>query len=95
MNIEGIEYMHIVCPNGFDCANYRGLFPECKSCEWNQELEYTVTQTTIAQKCPICEGRGNVYHGFYEHSNPVYGTGGLLTEVCRNCAGTGILYVKQ
>lgn len=49
----------------------------------------------IQQKCPICEGTGFVQGGFY---NAV--PGGLKisvtsTETCRNCSGTGVVYVRQ
>ena len=52
-------------------------------------------QTTIAQKCPICEGRGFVAGGFYTSTPGCGSVTANITETCRSCAGTGILYVKQ
>ena len=40
----------------------------------------------IQQKCPICEGNGIVSGVFYDI---------LITETCKNCAGTGVVYVEQ
>jgi len=42
------------------------------------------------QKCPVCEGRGNVPVGFY---NP-YGLGTVSSttpEECKTCHGSGII----
>ena len=60
----------------------------------------------IQQKCPICEGYGNVHGGFYgtlpRYSRgfysmlPGYSTSKVcLSETCRNCNGTGVVYVAQ
>lgn len=49
----------------------------------------------IQQKCPICEGHGNVIGGFYNILPGCQGVTSVLTETCRNCLGTGVVYVKQ
>jgi DnaJ-class molecular chaperone len=49
----------------------------------------------VQQKCPICEGRGNVEGGFY-NSIPNCPTMALeALEMCRNCKGSGVVHVKQ
>jgi len=49
----------------------------------------------IQQKCPICEGHGNVAGGFYHAlpGQPWFST--TVTEICRNCGGSGVVHVKQ
>lgn len=50
---------------------------------------------TIQQKCPICEGHGNVPCGFYTAlpGRPWISSSSL--DQCRNCKGEGVVYVKQ
>ena len=47
------------------------------------------------QKCPICEGTGNVTGGFYNSLAGVPYTSTMVMEQCRNCNGTGVVYVNQ
>jgi len=49
----------------------------------------------IQQKCPICEGRGNVIGGFYSATPGCQTVTSHLTETCRNCLGIGVVYVQQ
>lgn len=49
----------------------------------------------IQQKCPICEGHGIVVGGFYSALPGCQTVTSQLTETCRNCLGTGVVYVKQ
>jgi len=41
-----------------------------------------------AQKCPVCEGRGQVDGMFYRD-----GTGIAGWDQCRSCIGSGVIYV--
>lgn len=50
---------------------------------------------TIQQKCPICEGHGNVQGGFYNQLPNCPCMSSVTSEQCRNCDGTGIVYVQQ
>jgi len=50
---------------------------------------------TIQQKCPICEGHGIVMGGFYSSLPNSQGITTVLTEPCRNCGGSGVIYVEQ
>lgn len=43
------------------------------------------------QKCPICEGRGNVPQGFYARQPSLPTTAPPLLEPCRSCDGKGVL----
>ena len=43
------------------------------------------------QKCPVCEGRGNVPDGFYARQPPLAVTV-PQTEPCRACGGRGLLF---
>jgi len=52
-------------------------------------------QVTIQQKCPICEGHGIVPGGFYNSVSGAEMISSSGTEMCRNCNGTGVVYVKQ
>jgi hypothetical protein len=49
----------------------------------------------IQQKCPICEGHGLVQGGFYNSIPCVMSISSNCTEVCRNCSGSGVVYVEQ
>lgn len=49
----------------------------------------------IQQKCPICEGHGNVIGGFYNSLPGCQTVTTHVSETCRNCCGTGIVYVLQ
>ncbi len=42
---------------------------------------------SIVHKCPVCEGSGKVIHNFYKDKS---GIG--LTEECRFCKGSGVLW---
>lgn len=91
------DYMQIQCPNKPElplCGEHRGMLSECKTCPYNEDLTYYTVQSTIAQRCPICDGRGIVQGGFYNSlGGSVLSTN--VTEPCRTCAGAGIIYVKQ
>lgn len=46
-------------------------------------------------KCPVCNGTGNVPMGFY-YPYPYRGnTTGGLTEQCRTCRGSGIVWSED
>jgi len=48
------------------------------------------------QKCPICEGHGNVMGGFYQTVPGVITTTSTnVAEVCRACRGSGVIYVSE
>jgi RecJ-like exonuclease len=49
----------------------------------------------IQQKCPICEGHGIVDGGFYNSTPGNQSISTNSSEICRNCNGTGVVYVKQ
>ena len=42
--------------------------------------------------CPVCQGRGFVALGFYQHLPGVGIVGG--TEPCRTCNGSGVIWGK-
>jgi len=42
-------------------------------------------------RCPVCEGRGTVPHGFYSHEE--MGTdASTAPETCRTCNGQGVIW---
>ena len=43
------------------------------------------------QRCPICYGKGKVPAGFYELTDYVSSTDIKQPEICRACAGSGVL----
>ena len=43
-------------------------------------------------KCPVCEGRGFVYNGFYQTLQDYYTSSSTATETCRTCGGKGIVW---
>lgn len=50
---------------------------------------------TIQQKCPICNGYGIVPEVFYySYLGCIYMTTNT-SEPCRNCNGSGVVYVEQ
>lgn len=58
---------------------------------FSQQVTAPTTMYTI-QRCPVCEGRGNVPVGFYGRMAVSTGTG---PELCRSCDGRGILKVSM
>lgn len=48
------------------------------------------------QKCPVCNGRGHLPHGFYTNTNPDgYGTSNSTApETCKTCLGQGVIEVN-
>lgn len=69
--------------------------------DWLSPLEYRPTyywtSTNQAQKCPVCEGRGQVPPNFYRIVEPPDWTYTLSStllspETCRTCGGRGIIY---
>ena len=46
----------------------------------------------MVYKCPVCEGRGFVYDGFYGNTKSQYYTAEPYgRNTCRACYGTGII----
>ena len=46
----------------------------------------------MVYKCPVCEGRGFVYTGFYSDTvSPIYTSNSYGKNTCRSCFGTGII----
>ncbi len=44
------------------------------------------------QKCPICNGNGQVSGGFYDHPGDCpYWVSDHTSEVCRSCNGCGLI----
>jgi DnaJ-class molecular chaperone len=66
------------------------------STKYNNPSDWTITtiKGKTPYRCPVCEGRGIVPHGFY-----LYPAGQTFTdsetspEKCRSCNGTGIVEV--
>ncbi len=46
------------------------------------------------QKCPVCDGRGNVSAGFY-HAYPVNMLTSTCPETCRTCGGSGVILESE
>ena len=44
----------------------------------------------IAQKCPVCEGRGTVHEGFYDQAPSCTA---IIRPTCRSCGGRGMVFV--
>lgn len=42
------------------------------------------------QKCPVCEGRGLLPHGFYI-PNEQFTSSNTTPEICKTCGGKGII----
>jgi DnaJ-class molecular chaperone len=43
------------------------------------------------QKCPVCEGSGQVPYGFYDSTGYDGGATYFPNEICRTCQGKGII----
>lgn len=50
----------------------------------------TWAQAQRPYRCPICEGKGIVSHGFYEIGS--VSTNSPTTDRCRSCAGSGVVW---
>jgi DnaJ-class molecular chaperone len=47
---------------------------------------------TPTQKCPVCEGRGIVPHGFYSYpAGQQFSSTDTTPEKCRTCDGGGVV----
>lgn len=46
------------------------------------------------QRCPVCDGRGTVPMGFYNHTYDGQSSSAAEppTEPCRGCSGTGVVW---
>ena len=44
------------------------------------------------QKCPVCEGRGKLPHGFYNTSE-IFSSASIGDEICKTCNGQGIIRI--
>jgi DnaJ-class molecular chaperone len=64
----------------------------------NKEVVSTRVETnfppTFPFRCPICNGNGLVPGGFYNQTSG-FSMSTNVSEQCRACNGTGIIYVKQ
>jgi DnaJ-class molecular chaperone len=49
---------------------------------------------THVEKCPVCEGRGTVPHGFYDTTNGEWISTSIVPEKCRSCDGRGYVVVN-
>lgn len=64
--------------------------------EANRKLEsaetfrFKLSGAKSPHKCPVCEGRGTMQHGFYSHG--INSTTAINYETCRTCGGTGVLW---
>lgn len=43
-------------------------------------------------KCPVCNGKGIVPTGFYNSLSGYYISSTTVSEKCRSCNGTGIIW---
>ena len=86
-------YSQIICPYNIDksCAELRNSILQCETCAWSKDYTYTIS-SKVPYRCPICEGRGIVPGGFYISLSGGWGTSTNVTEPCRSCAGSGIIY---
>ena len=50
------------------------------------------TTKQVAQRCPVCEGRGSLPCGFYSGATSATS---LNADECRTCWGSGVLYVQE
>jgi hypothetical protein len=55
---------------------------------------WTSPVSQIPHRCPVCEGRGIVPHGFYvsPSNQQTYLSSSAAPEVCKSCAGTGVIF---
>lgn len=53
-------------------------------------IKFDVQVTGYWQRCPVCEGRGWLPHGFYRTSQ-YFGSTSTADECCRRCNGTGTI----
>lgn len=58
--------------------------------EESQKFRFKLVGDKSPHKCPICEGRQILPHGFYSHG--INSTTAINYETCRTCGGTGILW---
>ena len=46
----------------------------------------------VAQRCPVCEGRGQMPQGFYQSYGSQWTTSSLGAVPCRSCNGLGFVW---
>jgi hypothetical protein len=85
------------------CTCHRWPTVTLQSEKWPPEPKGTTTAGTTTKmikevptktphRCPVCEGRKSVPYGFYL-DRETQSTSVQLVEPCRQCGGTGIIYV--
>lgn len=47
---------------------------------------------TVPYRCPVCDGTGSVPDGFYLQLNGCWSGTNTISETCRSCYGTGIVW---
>lgn len=45
----------------------------------------------VPHKCPVCDGKGVVPHGFY-NTSPYFSSTNIAPETCRSCYGQGVIW---
>lgn len=56
-------------------------------------LHYTFGAGQTPHRCPICDGKGKVQRGFYDHIGvESYAVSDAMPECCRSCNGIGVLW---
>ena len=60
-------------------------FSEATECTW------PLRNSSTPHKCPVCDGRGDHMHGFY---NECADTTNTARVPCRGCSGQGIIWAR-
>jgi DnaJ-class molecular chaperone len=71
------------CPS---CGGWHPLGTPCHG----RGVPVTITERR-PHRCPVCNGRGNLPHGFY-NPNPTGLSDNTAEVQCRACGGTGIVW---
>ena len=95
---EGAETIqpHITCPkcsstNNSELAKNDRLCYDCNH-SWSEQQPPAEGAEEIAQRCPVCMGKGLVPNSFYATTSGIGSTTQtFLPEKCRTCNGAGVI----
>lgn len=72
----------------FRCLECKLVLSKC-TCNGALPLVSLGEPKGIPHRCPVCDGRGQVFNGFYPQTDNIVTIG---PEHCRTCSGLGLVW---
>lgn len=84
-NIKCLE-----CDNylvGCNCLKFKPMISDMS--EVPSAVKETLKPKGSPHRCPVCDGRGQVFNGFYPQTDNIVTIG---PDLCRTCSGLGLVW---